>query len=95
MESITVQVCWMLSSYYSIFNGGLPHDIMHDIMEGAAPIEIKLLLSHCVTQKYFSLQHYNKLLLNFNFGYSDNDKPVPILSTVLTGDSNLKSTASQ
>ena len=81
--------------YYSIFNGGLPHDIMHDIMEGAAPMETKLLLSHCAASNYFSLHDYNKLLLNFNFGYSDNDKPVPILSTVLTSDSPLKSTASQ
>lgn len=38
---------------------------------------------------------YNKFLLNFNFGYSENDKPVPVLSTVLTNDSPLKSSASQ
>ena len=81
--------------HYSIFNGGLPHDIMHDIMEGAAPTEIKLLLSHCFASKYFTLNDYNKLLLNFNFGYSCNDKPVPILSTVFTTDTTLKSSASQ
>ena len=83
--------------HYSIFNGGLPHDIMHDIMEGAAPTEIKLLLSHCLSSKYFTLNNYNKLLLNFNFGYSENDKPEPILSTVFTkfNDSPLKSSASQ
>ena len=40
--------------HYSIFNGGLPHDIMHDIMERAAPPEIKLLLSHCLSSKYFT-----------------------------------------
>lgn len=37
--------------HYSLFNGGLPHDMMHNIMEGAAPTEIKLLLSHCVSSK--------------------------------------------
>ena len=68
---------------------------MHDIMEGAAPTEIKLLLSHCFASKYFTLNDYNKLLLNFNFGYSYNDKPVPILSTVFTTDTTLKSSASQ
>ena len=81
--------------HYSIFNGGLPHDIMHDIMEGAAPTEIKLLLSHCFASKYFTLSDYNKFILNFNFGYSYNDKPVPILSTVITTDASLKSSASQ
>ena len=25
-------------NYYSLFNGGLPHDMMHDLMEGVAPI---------------------------------------------------------
>ena len=81
--------------HYSIFNGGLPHDIMHDIMEGAAPTEIKLLFSHCFASKYFTLNDYNKFLLSFNFGYSFNDKPLPILSTVFTTDTSLKSSASQ
>jgi len=27
--------------YFSLFNGGLPHDAMHDIFEGTAPLEIK------------------------------------------------------
>lgn len=30
--------------HYSMFNGGLPHDIMHDIFEGIAQYHIKLLL---------------------------------------------------
>ena len=67
--------------HYSIFNGGLPHDIMYDIMEGTTPTEIKLLLSHCLSSKYFTLNDYNKLMFNFNF---ENDKPEPILSTVFT-----------
>ena len=31
--------------FYSMCGGGLPHDAMHDILEGVAPLEIKLLLS--------------------------------------------------
>ena len=37
--------------HYSIFNGGLPHDVMHDIMEGAAPTEIKLIFSYFLSSK--------------------------------------------
>ena len=95
LGSIHVQACWMSNITPYLINGELPHDIMHDIMEGAAPTEIKLLFSHCFASKYFTLNDYNKLLLNFNFGYSYNDKPLPILSTVFTTDTSLKSSASQ
>ena len=69
--------------------------MMHDVLEGTAPLEIKLLIGHCISSKYFTLMNYNRLLVNFNFGYSDNDEPVLILSTVFSKDSPLKSTASQ
>lgn len=82
--------------YYSMFDGGLPHDAMHDVFEGVASSEIKFLLSYCIKQGFFTLNDYNDRLLNFNFGYSDNDKPVPILSTIIHAeDKPLKSTASQ
>ena len=80
---------------YSMFGGGLPHDAMHDILEGLTPLEIKLLLKEFISQKLFSLQEYNSRLLNFNFGYSDTDKPVPILSRNLQPDNSLRSSASQ
>ena len=34
---------------FKMFGGGLPHDAIHDIFEGIAPLEIQLLLSHFVT----------------------------------------------
>ena len=77
-----------------ILDGGLPHDMMHDVLEGTASLEIKLIIAHCISSKYFTLMDYNRLLVNFNFGYSDNDKPVPVLSTVFSKDTPLKSTAS-
>ena len=55
---------------------GLCHDIMHDIFEGVAPLEIKLLVQHCVQNSYFSLHDLNKRMREFDFGYSNtSDKP--------------------
>ena len=80
---------------YSMLGGGLPHDAMHDLLEGLAPLEVKLLLKELISQKYFSLEEYNSRLLNFNFGFSDRDKPVPILSRNLQPENSLRSSASQ
>ena len=65
---------------------GLAHDAMHDILKGLAPLEVKLLLLHYVV---FSLADFNSQLLNFNFGYSEGDKPIPILNNVLRDPKNL------
>ena len=80
-----------------MFEGGLPRDAMHDILEGIAPLEIKLLLSQLIANGLFTLGEFNNRLLNFNFGYSENNKPVPILSQCLNSDTNkpLRATASQ
>ena len=83
-------------AYFNMLESGLPHDAMHDILEGIAPLEIKLMLSYYVKNDFVSLEEYNSRLLRFNFGYSDNDKPVPILcSTLHSPDRSLRSTASQ
>ena len=42
-------------AYYSIFGSGLPHDAMHDLLEGLAPHEIKHMLSHYVSSRAFTL----------------------------------------
>lgn len=38
--------CLLDITHFSMFGGGLPHDAMHDILEGIAPLEIKLLLKY-------------------------------------------------
>ena len=40
--------------------GGLPLDAMHDFSEGVAQFEIKLLLRHCIDDKYLTLTEYNR-----------------------------------
>ena len=37
-----------------MFGGGLPHDTMHDILEGVAQYEIKLLIRHCISLNYIT-----------------------------------------
>ena len=73
-------------NFFSMLGGGLPHDAMHDILEGIAPLEIKLFLRYCTMSGIFSLSYLNDRLMNFNFGYSEQDKPVPKLSAVLRSD---------
>lgn len=69
----------------------LPHDIMHDLLEGALPHELKLLLQHCMSMSYFNLSTLNERLAAFDIGYSEvKDKPA-----LFGSDSKCKQTASQ
>lgn len=65
--------------HFPFFDGGLPHDCMHDLLEGVASTEVKLLLKHCIAEKYFSLDECNKSIVHFNYGYTESDRPVPVL----------------
>ena len=71
-----------------MFGGGLPH-------EGIGPFEIKLFLSHCITNGLFTLEDFNHRLMNFNYGYSETDKPVSVLARALRSDGSVRSSASQ
>lgn len=51
---------------YSVVSG-LPHDIMHDLYEGVIPYEMKLLLKHCVSCKYFNLDELNTRIEQLGF----------------------------
>ena len=37
--------------HFDLFGGGLPHDAMHDIFEGIAKLEIKLILLYSIQKK--------------------------------------------
>ena len=69
---------------------------MHDVLEGVAPLEIKLLLSHCFTNHFITLQAFNNRLLNFNFGYTITNKPIPILSNIFQSqEKSIRGSAAQ
>ena len=81
---------------FNMFGGGLPHDAINDVLEGVAPLEIKLLLVHCITAGFFTLNYYNTRLVNFNYGYTESDKPTPITNKSLQSSSkSIRSSASQ
>ena len=83
--------------HFDMCSWGLPHDIMHDLLEGVVQYELKLLLSHCCAEEYLTLEEFNRRLLRFDYGYSEiGDKPLPILSRNLqSSDKHLRLNASQ
>ena len=68
---------------------GLCPDIMHDVLEGPLPYEVKLLLQFCVQTGYFSLPVLNALMRSFHYGQADaRDKPAQISATTLCSSDN-------
>ena len=64
--------------YFSVVHG-LPHDVMHDLMEGVIPHEMRLLLNSCITDGFFDVSTFNHRLNAFDFGYTESgDKPAAI-----------------
>lgn len=50
----------------------MPHDIMHVILEGVLPLHCKFLLMHCIFEEhYFTLKLVNRLIAEFEYGYSE------------------------
>ena len=87
----------MKVTHYSLFNGGLPHDMMHDALEGVVQYEIKLLVSHCIDHNYFTLNEYNWRVINFDYGCNENDKPTAIITRDIlrSGDKKFHLSSSQ
>ena len=80
---------------FSLFNGGLPHDFMHDVLEGVAVVEVSLLLYYCChDKKYFTIDEFNKAPVNFDYEYTENDRPPPA-SRKYSAGSKLHLSASQ
>ena len=71
---------------YSLFQGGLPHDVMHDILEGVAQLEIKLLLRHCVDVNFITLDEFNHRLVFYDYGSNESDKPGIVTRELLRSD---------
>ena len=84
-------------SYFSLFESELAYDVMHDLLEGVASLEMCLLLKHCIVSKqYRTLDQYNYRLTHFDYGYTESSKPSPIASrSVLLSAKSLRISASQ
>ena len=49
------------------------------------------LLKHCITAQYFTLEEYNKSIVHFNYGYTESDRPMPIVQRHLqSGDRSIE-----
>ncbi|KAJ8043412.1 hypothetical protein HOLleu_10481 [Holothuria leucospilota] len=73
-------------------------DIMHDILEGVAPMEVKYLLNHMIFQEQlFGLDVFYMRLSNYDYGFVDRgNKPFEITLAILkSSDHGLKQKASQ
>ena len=71
---INVESVLNSSTYFHVVDG-LPPDIMHDVLEGVLPYEIKLMIAHYFQNGYFNLKEVNKRLEVFNYGTDSSDKP--------------------
>lgn len=51
-------------------------DIMHDMLEGVCPLELKLVLCRLIENRFFDLNTLNGRISSFNYGFPDNsNKP--------------------
>lgn len=46
-------------------------DIMHDILEGVDPLEVKLVLSELIAEGHISLNTLNYRITSFDYGFVD------------------------
>lgn len=74
-----------------------PQDIMHVILEGIAPLEIKCVLNHLVVSGQIDLDSVNSAILGFPYSPLDvRDRPSPIsVSTLTSSDGKLKQSSGQ
>lgn len=57
-------------THFKIFEN-FSADVMHDILEGVGPLEIKLFLKYIIKEKILSLEEINNRLKSFNLGYNE------------------------
>ena len=71
--------------YYHV-TSGLPPDIMHDILEGVAVVELRCMLSVFISElNIFSLATLNSRIRSFPYGYTDmKNKPTTLPAYFLT-----------
>lgn len=73
-----------------------PQDIMHVILEGVAPLEVKTVLKHLVLSGQLDLDTLNSAILGYPYSTDVRDKPCPITVTTLSSnDNNLKQSSGQ
>nr|XP_023659142.1 uncharacterized protein LOC111839439 isoform X1 [Paramormyrops kingsleyae] len=71
-------------------------DIMHDVLEGVAPFEVRLMLQHFIYEEnLLSLEHLNERIAGFGYGYGDDKNKPSVILNLKTSEKAIKQTASQ
>lgn len=75
--------------YFHVTEGLIP-DVMHDILEGALPLEVKEFLKYHIRKKTFSLSNLKEAMETFPYGGIDSsNQPTPIAATTLSSSDHL------
>ncbi|KAL2101379.1 hypothetical protein ACEWY4_003140 [Coilia grayii] len=82
--------------YFHITENYTP-DVMHDLLEGICPYELKHILKALINGKYFTLETLNERILSFNYGFSDSgSKPAEITKNcIYSSDGTVKQNAAE
>ena len=83
--------------YFHVCNNQLPQDIMHILLEGVIPYNLKaMLISYVYVKGYISIQTINQRILSFNFSWSESkSKPCPLSANMLRDEGRINQTGSQ
>lgn len=68
-------------SFYHVTNNVAP-DIMHDILEGVGPYEVKLVLNALIDQKHLRPDKLNYRVTSFDYGFCDRVNKPSLISNV-------------
>lgn len=83
-------------SFYHV-SDNVAVDIMHDVLEGVGPYEVKLVLSSLIEQKHLTLEKLNYRITSFDYGFCDkSNKPSVISKSDLRNlEGSMRQSASQ
>lgn len=71
-------------------------DIMHDILEGVAPLEVRLMLQHFIyEERLFTVELLNHRISSFNYGYGNEKNKPSVILNLRSSDNAVRQTASQ
>lgn len=71
-------------------------DVMHDILEGVAPLEVKLMLQQFIyVEELFTLEQLNDRIVSTDYGYTNEKNKPSVILNLRTAENPVKQTACQ